>query len=100
MIDSHLTILTCARASSTRREKPSRSSSERWKSFYMQLHVGRAITNFYRAEHDPLSNEILVAEGYDIKKGAATLPQEPGAGISINESKFSSDATIRFDVSA
>ena len=68
--------------------------------FYMQLHVGRAITNFYRAEHDPLSNEILVADGYDIKNGTATLPQEPGAGILIDESKFTLDATIRFDVSA
>ena len=68
--------------------------------FYMQLHVGRAITNFYRAEHDPLSNEILVAEGYDIDNGTATLPQEPGAGILIDESKFASHATIRFDVSA
>ena len=68
--------------------------------FYMQLHVGRAITNFYRAEHDPLSNEILVAEGYDIKTGTATLPREPGAGITINESKFASDVTIRFDVGA
>ena len=68
--------------------------------FYMQLHVGRAITNFYRAEHDPLSNEILVAESYDIDNGTATLPQEPGAGILIDESKFASHATIRFDVSA
>ena len=68
--------------------------------FYMQLQVGRTITNFYRAEHDPLSNEILLADGYDIENGTATVPQKPGAGITINESKFASDVTIRFDVSA
>ena len=27
--------------------------------YYMQLHVGRAIENFYRAEHDPLSPALF-----------------------------------------
>jgi L-alanine-DL-glutamate epimerase-like enolase superfamily enzyme len=66
--------------------------------YYMQLHVGRAIPNFYRAEHDPLSNDVLVADGYSREEGLATLPDAPGAGIEINEEAFASSAVIRFDV--
>jgi L-alanine-DL-glutamate epimerase-like enolase superfamily enzyme len=67
--------------------------------YYQQLHVGRAISNFYRAEHDPLSNDVLIAEGYDRKEGFATVPKSPGFGLAINEKTFSSDVKIRFDVS-
>jgi L-alanine-DL-glutamate epimerase-like enolase superfamily enzyme len=66
--------------------------------FYMQLHVGRAITNLYRAEHDPLSNEILIAEGYEIRDGYATIPDAPGFGLKINEEKFAASARVRFDL--
>ncbi len=68
--------------------------------YYMQLHVGRAIPNFYRAEHDPLTNDILIADGYAIENGMATLPEAPGAGIAINEEAFARDARVRFAVSA
>jgi L-alanine-DL-glutamate epimerase-like enolase superfamily enzyme len=66
--------------------------------YYQQLHVGRAIPNFYRAEHDPLSNQVLIAEGYSRKNGFATLPDTPGFGLSIDEKAFARDVTIRFDV--
>ncbi len=56
--------------------------------FYMQLHVGRAIENFYRAEHDPLSTDVLLAEGYKIEKGEATVPDAAGFGLAIDEEKF------------
>ncbi len=46
--------------------------------YYMQLHVGRAIDNLYRAEHDPLSTPVLIAEGYDRKDGVTTVPATPG----------------------
>ena len=68
--------------------------------YYMQLHVGRAITNFYRAEHDPLSNSVLIADGYKISKGKASVPSTPGFGLKINEEKFASDVRIRFDLKA
>ncbi len=68
--------------------------------FYMQLHVGRAVPNFYRAEHDPLSNQVLIAEGYKIADGIATPPDAPGAGLAINADAFAADAKIRFDVQA
>jgi len=66
--------------------------------YYMQLHVGRAITNFYRAEHDPLANDILIADGYAIEDGLATVPDAPGFGLEINEERFASEAKVRFDL--
>jgi L-alanine-DL-glutamate epimerase-like enolase superfamily enzyme len=66
--------------------------------YYQQLHVGRAITNFYRAEHDPLSNRVLVADGYERKEGLATVPKSPGFGLAIDDKAFASDAKVRFDV--
>ncbi len=66
--------------------------------YYMQLHVGRAIPNLYRAEHDPLKNEVLVAEDYAIKDGMASVPDAPGAGIAIHEARFAQDTKIRFDL--
>jgi L-alanine-DL-glutamate epimerase-like enolase superfamily enzyme len=66
--------------------------------YYMQLHVGRAITNFYRAEHDPLSNTVLIADGYGIRDGLASIPDAPGFGLKINEDKFASNVRINFDL--
>jgi L-alanine-DL-glutamate epimerase-like enolase superfamily enzyme len=66
--------------------------------YYQQLHVGRAIGNFYRAEHDPLSNNVLIAEGYSRKAGLASVPKEPGFGLAIDEKTFAGEAKIRFDI--
>ena len=65
--------------------------------FYMQLHVARAITNFYRAEHDPLSTDLLIAEGYKIAGGTCSVPDAPGFGLKVDEEKFR-DAKINFDL--
>jgi len=67
--------------------------------YYMQLHVGRAITNFYRAEHDPLTNDVLIADGYNIRNGSANIPEAPGFDLKINEEKFATKARINFDLS-
>ena len=66
--------------------------------FYMQLHVGRAIDNLYMAEHDPLTSDVIVAEGYKIADGACSVPDAPGFGLAIDEEKFKSAATVRFDL--
>ena len=66
--------------------------------YCMQLHVARAVSNFYRAEHDPLSTEVLVAEGYDRKDGTSSVPATAGFGLSINEKKFASEVKVRFDL--
>jgi L-alanine-DL-glutamate epimerase-like enolase superfamily enzyme len=66
--------------------------------YYMQLHVGRAVTNFYRAEHDPLTSGVLVAEGYERKDGKTTVPDAPGFGLSLDEKAFAAEAKVRFDV--
>jgi L-alanine-DL-glutamate epimerase-like enolase superfamily enzyme len=64
----------------------------------MILHVGRAITNFYRAENDPLDSDILIADGYSIKNGAAMVPDAPGFGLKIHEERFAASIKPRFDL--
>jgi L-alanine-DL-glutamate epimerase-like enolase superfamily enzyme len=66
--------------------------------FYMQLHVGRAIPNLYMAEHDPSTNDVLLADGYEIKDGSCSVPEVPGFGLKINDVEFQR-AKIRFDIS-
>jgi L-alanine-DL-glutamate epimerase-like enolase superfamily enzyme len=66
--------------------------------YYMQLHVGKAITNFYRAEHDPLSTPVLVAEGYERKDGSTSVPDAPGFGLALDEKAFAAEAKVRFDL--
>lgn len=66
--------------------------------YYMQLHVGRAIANFYRAEHDPVSNAVLIAEGYKIQDGSSSVPDVPGFGLRIDEKKFATSVRVNFDL--
>lgn len=68
--------------------------------YYMQLHVGRAITNFYRAENDPLSSPVLIADGYQLRDGTSSVPDVPGFGLRIDEAKFSTVAKVNFDLKA
>lgn len=68
--------------------------------FYMQLHVGRAVTNLYMAEHDPSTNDVVIADGYKIHEGVCDVPAAPGFGLAIDEAKFRTQAKIRFDLSA
>ncbi|MHC4594188.1 MAG: enolase C-terminal domain-like protein [Planctomycetota bacterium] len=68
--------------------------------YYMQLHVGRAITNFYRAEHDPLSNPVLIDDGYEIRDGYSSVPDAPGFGLKLDEDKFAATVRINFDLRA
>jgi len=67
--------------------------------FTMQLHVGRAIGNFFRAEHDPLASDVLVAEGYRIAGGRCSVPDAPGFGLAIHEANFAR-LKPRFDLRA
>jgi len=66
--------------------------------YYMQLHVGRAITNFYRAEHDPLSSAVLIAEGFERSEGTSTVPAAAGFGLAIDEKAFASEAQVKFEL--
>lgn len=68
--------------------------------FIMQLHVGRAITNFYRAECDTLDNDVLVWDGYRIAEGVCSVPDAPGLGITLREEAFARDVTIVHDLRA
>lgn len=79
-----------------------RVAPHNWSSFigyFMQLQVGRATGNFYLAELDPLTSEILLADGYSIADGEASLPDAPGLGLGVSEKHFA-DAKILFDIRA
>ena len=66
--------------------------------FYMILHTGRAISNLYRAENDPLDSDVLVAGGYAVKGGLATVPEAPGFGLNLDEAKFAATVKPAFDL--
>jgi L-alanine-DL-glutamate epimerase-like enolase superfamily enzyme len=66
--------------------------------FYMSLQVGRAITNYYSGENDPLDNDLLIADGYAIKDGTVGVPQAPGFGLKLDEAKFAARIKPRFDL--
>jgi len=68
-------------------------------SLYLQVHVGLAAPNFYRAEHDPLSSDVLIAEGYEIKDGFCSVPDAPGFGLALDEGKFER-VSANFDLRA
>ncbi len=44
--------------------------------------------NFCRAENDPLSTDVLIMDGYEIADGHCSVPDSPGFGMAIDESKF------------
>jgi L-alanine-DL-glutamate epimerase-like enolase superfamily enzyme len=68
--------------------------------YYMQLHVGRAIDNFYRAEEDPMSCPAVIAEGFEIKDGKVAVPETPGLGLKINDAALPDVACVHFDLKA
>ncbi len=68
--------------------------------FFMQVQIGRAITNFYRAENDPLRNQIVVTDGYKIENGTAAPPDAPGCGMTVDEAKFGNNVRMSFDLQA
>lgn len=68
--------------------------------FYMQLHLGLALPNFYSAEEDPMSSPALIAEGYEIKNGVCSVPDAPGMGLRLDESKLTEHTKVHFDLKA
>ena len=68
--------------------------------FYMQLHAGRAVPNFYRAEHDPLESDVLLADAYVIREGRVYVPDAPGFGLAIDEAQFAATIKPAFDLKA
>jgi D-galactarolactone cycloisomerase len=68
-------------------------------SLFMQVHVGLVVSNFYRAEHDPLKSDMLIADGYKINDGICSVPDAPGFGLAIDERKFGR-VRINFDLRA
>jgi hypothetical protein len=91
---STLLLAPCAGA----KEASSELRITRIVGFYMQLHIGRAITNLYRAEHDPPATDVLATDGYRIQDGYCRVPEAPGFGLRINEDRFAANARVNFDL--
>jgi len=68
-------------------------------SLFMQVHIGLVVPNFYRAEHDPLTSDVLIAEGYKIEDGFCSVPDAPGFALAVDEDKFSR-VSVNFDLRA
>lgn len=68
--------------------------------YLMILHIARAIPNFYMAENDPLDTDVLIADGYSLSDGLATVPDAPGFGLALNEAAFAKGVKPRFDLRA
>jgi L-alanine-DL-glutamate epimerase-like enolase superfamily enzyme len=66
--------------------------------YYLQLHVGKAIPNFFMAEQDPLSCKALIAEGYEIRDGRSSVPAAPGLGLRLDETTLRDVACVHFDL--
>ncbi len=66
-------------------------------SLFMQVHVGLVIPNFYRAEHDPVHSDVLIYDGYKITDGSCSVPDVPGFGLAIDESRFK-NVPVNFDL--
>ncbi len=66
--------------------------------YYLQLHVGRGIDNFYRAEQDPMTCPAVAAEGFDIKDGKVRVPETPGLGLKIIDKALPDAACVHFDL--
>ncbi|HOA72583.1 MAG TPA: mandelate racemase/muconate lactonizing enzyme family protein [Phycisphaerae bacterium] len=66
--------------------------------FYLQLQVGRAIPNFYRAEEDPLSCKAVGTDGYRMRDGRCRLPDAPGLGLTLNDATLPEVACVHFDL--
>ena len=44
--------------------------------------------------------DVLIADGYKIKDGLATVPESPGFGLKIDEAKFARQVKVSFDLKA
>lgn len=66
--------------------------------YYLQLQVGPAVPNFYRAEHDPLTCPALIADGYTLANGESTVPDAPGLGLMLDDARLPDFARVHFDL--
>lgn len=80
--------------------KRTRIAPHNWGSlmgFYQQMQMGPAIPNFFMAEHDPLSTDVVRAEGVEFKDGKVALPSGTGFGVRVNEEAFKG-VKVKFDL--
>jgi L-alanine-DL-glutamate epimerase-like enolase superfamily enzyme len=73
-------------------EKPAlRLAPHNWESFlgfYMQLILGRGISNFLMAEQDPSASDLFDVSAFTFKDGKVRVPDAPGCGLVVREDVF------------
>ncbi len=68
--------------------------------FYCQLHLGKVIKNWYRAEHDALVLASITPLGFEMKDGRTTVSEAPGLGLMVDVEAFMKEADILEDLKA
>lgn len=68
--------------------------------YYLQLHAGLAVPNFYRAEEDPLTCKALRTDGYRLEEGYCSVPDAPGLGMQLVDDELPGVACVHFDLKA
>ena len=66
--------------------------------YYIQVHLGKVIENWYHAEHDALTTPAITPIGFEIADGFTTVTEMPGLGLKINEEALEKEAEIVFDI--
>jgi L-alanine-DL-glutamate epimerase-like enolase superfamily enzyme len=54
----------------------------------MGLHLAKAVPNVIAAEDDRSTCDLIVAEGYEFRDGAYSLPEKPGLSIRVDEDVY------------
>ncbi len=52
---------------------------------FMSLHLAKAVKSVPAAEDDRSTCDVIVAEGYQFRKGHYTVPDAPGLGLRVDE---------------
>lgn len=55
---------------------------------WMGLHLSKAIRGVIAAEDDRSTCDVVIAEGYEFKKGTYSVSDAPGLGIRVDEKVY------------
>jgi L-alanine-DL-glutamate epimerase-like enolase superfamily enzyme len=70
--------------------------------YYLQLHAGKAIENFYMAEQDPMTCPAVITDGFKLSDGRSTVSDAPGVGLKLDENALADldICNVHFDLRA
>lgn len=62
---------------------------------YMGLHIAKAVRAIPAAEDDRSTCDVLIAEGYEFRRGHYTVSDAPGLGLRVDESVYRAKCKAR-----